>query len=490
MLLYKRLLAALLSLLLIFTCIGCSDENSSAIIYYGVGEPPRNIDPQCASTITELIIVRNLYEGLMRSDENGDIVNGVAEAYTKDNNTYTFYLRKNAVWSDGTPITSDDFVFGFKRALNPETNSPNAECLFSIKNAEEINKGNLSDNTLGVTAIDAHTLKIELNYDDLDFLYTLTTSAAMPCNQDFFNKSIGKYGMSLDTVLSNGSYRLKKWSTEDFAMRIVRNSKYAGDFTPKNSAVYFSKSKDETNIERLKKNFVDIAEIETEDYSKAQLSGLNLSTVDNKVLLLEINRSFTKNMRDALVYSAISEADFTNSPITFKYPNTLFPSFFGKGTEKKQNIYNPQLAKSLFSNEIKLFEDYDFPCETVYFCGDTNTENLVKKVASNWQKNLGAYVNISAVSTDNDVKYFTGTEYGIGIYTVQINEKNEKEYLKNFRLENTYSTDDLQSYIFENSYTIPICFYGSCFADTKELQGLKIDSFGGNIDFSHVIKKK
>ncbi len=490
MLLYKRFFVLLLSILLIFTFIGCSDDNSSAIIYYGVGEPPKNIDPQCANTITELIIVRNLFEGLMRSDENGNIVNGVAESYTKDNNTYTFFLREDAVWSDGTPITADDFVFGFKRALSPETNSPNAECLFSIKNAEEINKGNLSAHKLGVSTIDKRTLKIELTYDDSDFLYMLTTSAAMPCNEDFFNKSIGKYGMSLETVLSNGSYRLRKWSTEDFAMRIVKNTSYSGTFTPKNSAVYFSKSKDETNLERLKKNYVDIAEISTEDCSKAELSGLNLNTVDNKVLILDISRRFTKNMRDALVYSAISETDFANSPITFKYPHTLFPTFFGYDTNIKYNVYNPQLAKSIFNSEIKLFENSDFPCETVYYYGDTNIENLAKTVASNWQRNLGAYVNIAPASNDNDVKYFSYKEYGIGIYTVQINEKNKNEYLKNFEFEISETTDDLQSYIFKNSYTVPICFYGSCFADTSELQGLKIDSFGGNIDFSHVTKKK
>lgn len=488
MLIYKKIFAIILAILMIFSGVGCSGDYSSAIIYYGVGEPPKNIDPQSATTITELIIVRNLYEGLMRKNTDGEIVNGVAESYTFADNTYTFTLRNDAVWNDGTPLTADDFVFGIKRALLPDTNSPNAECLFSIKNAEKIYKKELPISSIGIYALNNKTLKIELEYDDADFLYALTTAAAMPCNEAFFNKAIGKYGMSLDTVLSNGSYRMKKWSTDDFAMRIVKSGSYTGSFVPKNSAVYFSKNKEYTNIECLEKNYVDIAEIKTEDIKRAQLNNLNLSVVNNKVLILSISKAFTKNMRDALFQSAISKDDFSDTPSSFSFSNTLFPELFGDA-QKEYNIYKPQAAKETYNREIKLFPDSEFPADSVYYYGDTNVQSIVKKVAANWQKNLGSYINIASVSSNNKARMAPNNDYGIGFYTVEINEINKHEYLENFDI-SAPDSSDIEAYVFSNSYSIPISFYGSCFANTAELSDFRIDSAGGNLDFSAITKKK
>ncbi len=488
MLIHKKFFAIILAVLMIVSGVGCSGDYSSAIIYYGVGEPPKNIDPQCATTITELILVRNLYEGLMRRNADGEIVNGVADSYTFENNTYTFTLREDAVWNDGTPVTADDFVFGIKRALLSNTNSPGAECLFSIKNAEKIYKKELPISSIGIYAINNKTLKIELSYDDKDFLYVLTTAAAMPCNEAFFNKAIGKYGMSLETVLTNGSYRMKKWSTEDFAMRIVKSNSYTGSFVPKNSAVYFSKNKEYTNIECLEKNYVDIAEIKTEDIKRAKLNNLNLSFVNNKVLILSINRAFTKNMRDALFWSAISKDDFTDTPSSFSFSSTLFPELFGNNQEH-YSIYNPQAAKETYNSEIKSFPDSEFPTDSVYYYGDTNVQNIVKKVAANWQKNLGAYINITQVSNNSEARTASNIDYGIGIYTVEINEKNKHEYLENFDI-STSEDGDIAAYVFSNGYSIPISFYGSCFANSAELSGFKIDSAGGILDFSVITKKK
>ncbi len=489
MLVRKKILALILAFLIIFSCVGCSGDYSSAIIYYGVGEPPKNIDPQCASTITELILVRNLYEGLMRKNKDGEIVNGVAESYTFENNTYTFNLKPDSVWNDGTPLTANDFVFGIQRALMAQTNSPNAECLFSIKNAEKIYKNELPVSALGVKAADDKTLKIELEYDDKDFLYSLTTAAAMPCNQEFFNKSIGKYGMSLETVLTNGSYRMKKWSTEDFAMRIVKSNNYNGSFNPKNSAVYLSKNKEYTNIECLEKNYVDIAEIKTEDYKRATANNLNLNVVNNKVLILKISKSFNKNMRDALFGSAISKDDFTDTPSSFVFADTLFPALFGTGSNNSYSVYAPQTAKEIYNTEIKLFQNSSFPTETIYYYGDTTVQNVVKKVAANWQKNLGAYINISSAQSNNEANSAADTEYGIGIFTAEINEKNTHKYLENFDVP-SINDGDTSSSVFSDSYSIPVCFYGSYFASTAELNGLKIDSAGGNLDFSFITKKK
>ncbi len=487
----KRFIAFIMVIVSVFCFVGCSDANSSAIIYYGVNEPPKNIDPQCAQTVIELMLVKNLYEGLMRRDIDGNIVYGVAESYEKSGNTYTFKIKNDAVWSDGTPLTASDFKFGITRALNRETNSPNADCLYAIKNAQKVHKGSLGNESLGVIVIDEHTLKIE-SEPNADILYALTTAPAMPCNEEFFEKSVGKYGMSFDTVLCNGSYKLRKWGTEDFAMRIIKNTQYTGSFIPKNAAVYFSKNKEYTGLECLEKNYVDLAEIPTTDYSKANDKGYKLTTLGNKVLIMSIGLSYTAQMRNALFSSMISADDFNKFNSSYKFANTLFPEFFEFENMGSVDIYKPQTAKAIYNLEIKKLNNGTFPTDTIYYYGDNDIGSIVKCIAGHWQQNLGAYINIAPVSSNSEAKNYANNGYGIGVYWVEINEKNINKYLEGLNLNNTdyQNAEQLQATVFNNSYTIPLSFFGSCFAYTDELQNLKIDSIGGSIDFSHVIKKK
>ncbi len=484
---FKRIFAILLVLVLIFSCIGCSDTASSAIIYFGVNEPPKTIDPQSAETVTELMLIKNLYEGLMRKDIDGNIVNGVIESYEKSGDTYTFKIKSDAAWNDGTPLTASDFKFGISRALGRDTNCPNADCLYAIKNAEKVHNGVSSADALGVSIIDEHTLKIEAEPNS-DILYALTTAPAMPCNKEFFENSIGKYGMSFDTVLCNGSYKLRKWATEDFAMRIIKNGEYTGDFVPKNAAVYFSKNKDYTNLESLEKNYVDLAEIPTTDFTKAKDKGYKLTTINNKVLIIGIGPKFTALMRKALFTSMITPDDFSNLNSSYKFADSVFPAFFGFENKTGINLYDSQNAKTIYNAEIKKFQNASFPTDTIYYYGDSDTAAIVKCIAGHWQQNLGVYINIAPVDSIAEAKNYTNQEYGIGVYSVEINEKNANKYLQNFNIPNNVTTENAQSYIINNSYKIPISYFGSCFAYTDELENLKIDSIGGSIDFSYVIK--
>ena len=108
----------------------------------------------------------------------------------------------DAFWSNGEKVTANDFVFAMRRAINPKTESPNAQLLYCIKNAKKIHTSNTPVNALGVTALNDLTLKIELQESDPDFLYVLTTAICMPCNEKFFNECAGKYGLFADCIIS------------------------------------------------------------------------------------------------------------------------------------------------------------------------------------------------------------------------------------------------------------------------------------------------
>ncbi len=487
----KKIFCLVLSVVLITLLCSCSGNTASAIIYYGVTTKPHSLDPQTAESFTELMLVRNIYEGLLRQDTNGKIKNGIATKYNKSNLTYTFYLNEKAVWNDGSHVTADDFVFGITRALDPKTKSPNANLLYSIKNAQKVHGGKSPTSSLGIKAINAHTLQITLEREDKDFLYALTTAPAMPCNRDFFNKSVGKYGMALDTTLSNGSYVLNKWNAEDFAIRITANKDYCGSFVPKNAAVYFSYSKDKTAYQTLQKSSVDIAEITDGDLQSANREKFTTKTMQNKVLVLSIGGGYSRAMRSALHQSAITTSDFNDINKSHTFAQKLLPNIFNEFNAPNINIYNPTAAKNTYNSEIKKLNDNKFPQSTIYYYGDNSTAQILKKIAGHWQETLGAYLNISPLESDSAVKNKTANDkYQISAYSFEINEKNIYNYQNQLKFANTTSfSESYCKNIYLYSELIPIAYYGTIFAYDDCLQNVHFASTNGFIDFSVITKK-
>mgnify|MGYP004678251891 FL=1 len=164
--LLKRLLLLLVSTALAASMTACGNRSAQAgrNIRLTMAKMPTNVDPQLAESAEELAIVRNSFEGLMRVD-GGKIVNAACEdcSISGDGLTYTFTLKKGLKWSDGSTLTADDFRFGLVRALRPETASPDAERLFSIKNAEAVHSGNADEGTLGIESDGKRTLVITLS---------------------------------------------------------------------------------------------------------------------------------------------------------------------------------------------------------------------------------------------------------------------------------------------------------------------------------------
>lgn len=483
--LFIKVAAILLCLALTFSLCGCSEDGESAIIYYGITDVPNTVDPQTASSGVELMLVRNLYEGLLRQDTNGNIVNGVIDSYTYENNTYTFKISEDAKWSDGYSLTANDFVYALRRAVNPQTNSPNVDCLFSIKGAEDISKGLANPSALGVTAKDSKTLVIELIRQDDNFLYTLTMAICMPCRQSFFEGCVGKYGMSYDTTLTNGSYKLRKWATENFAMRITKNDKYTGDFIAKNGAVYFTKNNDLTTLECLDKSYIDIAQISYDDLKSAN-GKYSIKEIENIVWVLRFGPDFTADMKKALINSSLSKGDSQTIGRNIKISSSAFPSILDVNSEEL-SFYNLETAKYLYSEQLKLLTNKTFPKTSIEFYGDASAQNIAKKIAGNWQTNLGAYINISALP------YLSSPEgYDLQVFSIEVSERNVYDYLKQlgYTYQHTTSLNEVQNIIFGGvSNTVPVAFSNSYFAYVDCLTNVVFSKTNGYIDFSQIVKQ-
>ena len=118
-----------------------------------------SLDPQTASNSAAELVISSLFEGLCRIDEDGETIPGAARSWeaNSDSTEFTFHLRRNAQWSDGTPLTAQDFVYGITRALSPATGSTPGDLLL-IRGAKSFAAGEGDASTLGVVAEDEHTL--------------------------------------------------------------------------------------------------------------------------------------------------------------------------------------------------------------------------------------------------------------------------------------------------------------------------------------------
>ncbi len=487
-----RILSIFLVIILILPAVGCGDKTEDAYISFELPETPSTVDPQTAKTDTELLIVRNVFEGLMRKNGNGEIASGAAESYTKDGLTYTFKIRKNAKWNNGADLTAYDFAFGLRRALNPNTQAPFATRLYSVKNGEKVNKGKLSINKLGIRTINDKTLEIELEKEDDRFLENLTTSVAMPCNEEFFNKSAGKYGLFKDNIICNGSYRLTKWNKESFGIRLYKNNEYDGDFIAKNAAVFLTCNNDEPVTQKLAESHIDIAFI---DSAKApEMQNLGFKTVDcqNICWFLTFSDKFSFNMRKALLKLVGSEVYSSNLKNGYTSADSIFPSVFGIDVGKVGiTEYDLKGGKKLYGSEVLKLENNKFPENVIlYYYDNGNMKSVVTDIVGHWQSNLSAFVNIeAATSPENLLTELKKQTLSMAIFPVRADSENLAEYLKNFGFSyKNQSLATVQKKLLESKNITPLVFQNTTVCYSPAIKEIYITSSDGFIDFSLVVK--
>lgn len=193
--------------------------------------PIESLDPQQATDGTSFEVIADYTDGLMQMDADGQAVPAIAESYdlSDDGLTYTFHLRSDAKWSNGTLVTAADFVFAWQRAVDPAVASEYAYMLSDIgqvKNAAEIIAGEKDKSELGVTAVDDVTLQVELNVPVSYFLSLMYFPTFYPVNEEFFNSCGDTFATSPETTLSNGAFVLDSYEPAATAFHLTKNADY------------------------------------------------------------------------------------------------------------------------------------------------------------------------------------------------------------------------------------------------------------------------
>ena len=199
-----------LSVGLIWVCAGFA--YAEVVLHRGNGTEPDSLDPHRAGGTWESNIIGDMFLGLTTEDVQGKAIPGSAESWTvsEDGLTYTFTLRDGLVWSDGVPVTASDFVFAFRRIIDPMTAARYASLLFPIKNAYAINTGQMGPEQMGVRAVNSQTVEITLEAPAPYLPQLLSHQTTFPVPQHVLDQH-GEDWVKPGNMVTNGAYVLDEW---------------------------------------------------------------------------------------------------------------------------------------------------------------------------------------------------------------------------------------------------------------------------------------
>jgi len=217
------------------------------------GQEPQTLDPHLAEGLPSAHILRDLFEGLTGESPEGRIIPGAAIRWniSRDGKTYTFYLRRDALWSNGDPVTAEDFVYGLRRSADPATASKYAQVLLPIENAAEVLSGDLPTSELGVTAMDDFTLQIRMRDPTPYFLALLSHSSTYPVHR----ASLLEHGSAFSrpgNLVSNGAYVLSEWVIRSRIVLVKNPYYWDADNVILEKVVYYPFEDQSTALKRFR----------------------------------------------------------------------------------------------------------------------------------------------------------------------------------------------------------------------------------------------
>ncbi|AST56720.1 peptide ABC transporter substrate-binding protein [Thermoanaerobacterium thermosaccharolyticum] len=224
--------------------------NDKQVLNLNLIQEPPTLDPQKATDVVSIDILTEVLDGLTRYDKDGKIKpgSGLAKSWdiSNDGLTYTFHLR-DAKWSDGNPITAQDFEYAWKRALDPNTASQYAYQLFYIKGAEEYNSGKGSADQVAVKALDDKTLQVTLKAPTPQFLGLTSFVTYLPLEKSIYEKYGDKVGTDPDKLVYSGPFVISQWNHEQ-SITLKKNKDYWDSSSVKLQTVNFSMIKDNNTL--------------------------------------------------------------------------------------------------------------------------------------------------------------------------------------------------------------------------------------------------
>lgn len=474
----KRLLSLAMVLVLCLSLLtGCSQVPE--LVRLPISETPSSFDPQISGTEDTQSVLNNCYEGLVRLDSDGNVLPGVATSWSisGDGLTYTFDLRTDARWhitesakktvfgddesaTFDNRVTANDFVFAFRRAVDPNTASPYAGTLLNLKNADAIYAGELSTDALGVSAQGDYTLVIQLNHPDSGFLSSLASVVCMPCNEQFFEATIGRYGMTLNYTICNGPYYLSTVDSSYGYVELTKNEDYQGEYAPMVPSVRFVLASDQGGT--ASENTTDILTSLKEKDGGLDAGLVSSDTVTNvtkdmelreyqnstKAFLFNMTGDITRyrDLRLAFVSAtnpALLGASATCSglvpPTCELVSGELYRDEAGAvsvptfSVSKAKEYYNDAIEK--LKEQAEDEDDVDNQLYKITLACLASDKNDITSVVQNWQKVFGVNLSVEVATYDTQSALesaISAGSYDIAYTSLKVSEFTASSFLSRF----------------------------------------------------------
>lgn len=374
----------------------------------GNGAEVASLDPHKTEGVPESHVIRDLLEGLVNQDADGKTIPGVAERWeTADNKVFTFYLRKDAKWSNGDPVTANDFVYSFQRAVDPNTASPYSWYLemTTMVNAADIISGKKDKSTLGVKAIDDYTFEVTLENPVPYFVMMMGHTTVKPVHQATVEK-FGEKWTKPENFVGNGAFTVDQWVVNE-RLVLVRNNQYWDNAdTILNKVTFLPIENQVAEMNRFLSGEIDFTyELPNEHFRRLQKEQAESLSIKGDLCTYYYNFNTHKPpFDDVRVRKAISFAidrDIISNailgqgqkPAYFLTPeivanfNPETPAY-GKLTQEERN----QKAKELLAEAG--YSDAN-PLEfSLLYNTSENHKKIAVAIASMWKKNLGVTVTL------------------------------------------------------------------------------------------------
>ena len=366
------------------------------------------LDPAKAEGLPEMHILRDLFEGLVIQDRDGNITPGVAESWeTEDNKTFVFHLRKDAKWSNGDPVTADDFVYALRRAVDPKTASPNVWYLklTKINNIADVAEGKKPLDALGVSAVGKHTLRFELDSKVPYFVAMTGHTSMMPVHKANLESS-DKPWSDPKQFVGNGAFLLDEWVVNE-RVELKKNPNYwDSDDTHLNQVTYIPFENQNASINRYAVGEVDItSDVPTHMAQKLQKEYQQAYTAVPLLCTYYYAFNTTRapfddvRVRQAVSYSIMRDVVTNGVTQVGNLPAYTFAHEYTAGFDATQPEYSQWTQKQRDEKAQQLLKEAGYDASNpldfklLYNTSESN-KSIAVAIASMLKNNLGAKVEL------------------------------------------------------------------------------------------------
>ncbi|MED1555649.1 peptide ABC transporter substrate-binding protein [Bacillus paramycoides] len=524
----RLMVMALVTSLFLTACTNKANKSDTEaqkqVLNLTVSEEIPSLDTAKTMDGTSAHVMQNIFEGLYVLDDQDNPIPAVAKSFerSEDGKKYIFDLRKDAKWSNGDPVTANDFMFAWRRAVSHETASQYAYMLFYIKNAKEINKGAIPLNELGVKVVDDYTLEVELEQPTPYFLQLLALPIYLPQHESFLKEQGQNYGLEPSNLIYNGPFVLEKWKHEQ-------------EFQLKKNNTYWDKKKvklDEINFQIVKDTMTAVNLYEASNLDRVAINSqfvdkykgkkeLHMSS-DPGIAMLRFNEKnkalANKKVRQSISL-ALNKEDFVAHFINngAKSANGLVPEGHkneetGKDFRKENGDISPYdlpRAKSIWEEAKKELGVEQVTMEFLTFEQD-NAKRMAEYIKGDLEKNLqGLTIQIKQQPFKQKLQLEQTGEYDISMVIWGPDYKDPISYLEPFttsnpnnkmsysnphydelikKAENDFVLDQTKRWealreaeriVLEDAAIAPLYHIGSAYVQKDYVKGIDKHQFGG-----------